>query len=59
MWWFVENGLLRLRGIALFGGVSLWEEVCHSGMGFEVSEGQAMPSGSLSLPAACNLDVGL
>jgi hypothetical protein len=38
-------GLVRV-GVALLESVSLW-------VGFKVSEAQAKPSGSVSLPAAC------
>jgi len=37
--------------------VALLEEVCHRGVGFEISEAQAKPRGSFLLPA--DLDVKL
>jgi hypothetical protein len=33
-----ENGLHRLPGSSIIGGVALLEEVCHRGGGFEVSK---------------------
>lgn len=49
-----------IGGVALWSGCGLIEvgvallvEICRWGVGFEVSEAQSRPSGSLSLPAAC------
>ena len=38
----------RIGRCGLGVGVVLLEEVCHWGLGFGVSEAQAMPSGTLS-----------
>ena len=63
MWWF-ESKLPQ--EVALLGGVAFLEEVwpfwrrcglvggsLSLGLGFEVSEAQARPRGSISLPVAC------
>ena len=51
--WPIKNSTIRRCNLV---GVSLafLEEVCHCGVGFEVSYAQAMPSvGHSSLPVAC------
>lgn len=44
--------------VALVGGVVLWEEVCHWGVNFEVSNAQTRPCVSLFL-LPVDLDVEL
>jgi hypothetical protein len=41
--------MLSPYGVTLLGGVALLEEVCHRGVGFEVSNTQAIPSMTHSL----------
>lgn len=56
-----ENKLLLFKVkevVNALGDVALLEEVCHSGVGFEVSKGQARPTVSLFLMHA-DLDEGL
>lgn len=43
--------------MALLGDMALLEDVCHWGVGFEVSDAQAKPR--VTLPAACPSDAEL
>jgi hypothetical protein len=45
--YFLKMDLID-SGSGIIGGVALLEEVCHRGVGFEVSDIQAQPSVSLS-----------
>ena len=46
LWWFEREW--PPQGVALLGGVALLEEVCHCGVGFEVSFAQASLSVTVS-----------
>lgn len=57
LWWFEWKWSHRLTGYDIIWmsgfvetGMGLLEEVCHCGEGFEVSEAQATPRVTLSLP---------
>lgn len=50
--WSVGTDIIR-RCDLIGAGVALLEKVCHWRQGFEVSNAQARPSLSLSLPAIC------